>query len=57
MTVFDIDIFLQEEREKGEEDQEQRQSMGADIEAAQVFLNEIHFCSSCFNFAVCLTKL
>ena len=46
MTVFDIDIFLQEERVGGKDDQGQRQSVGADIEFAQVFLQDIH--SRCF---------
>ena len=56
MIFADIDVFLQEEREGEEDDQEQSQSVEADVEAAQVFLLEIHFCSFCFNFAVCLIK-
>ena len=46
MTALDIDVFLQEETEGEEDDQEQRQSVGADIEAAEVFLYDIHFCCS-----------
>ena len=46
MIFADIDVFLQEEREGEEDDQEQSQSVGADIEAAQVFLHDIQFCCS-----------
>ena len=38
MTALDVDVFLQDEMEGEEDDQEQRQSMGADAEAGQVLL-------------------
>ena len=39
MTALDVEVFLQEETEGEEDDQEQRQSVGADGKAAQVFFS------------------
>ena len=53
MTAEDVDVFLQEETEGEEDDQEQ--SVGAPEEAAQVFFQEIYFPKT-FAIPVCLLQ-
>ena len=48
---LDVDVFLQEEAEGEEDDQEL--SVGADAKAAQVFFQEIYF-PKIFAIPVCL---
>ena len=56
MTALDVDVFLQEETEGEEDDQEKRQSVGADGEAAQVLFSPEIYLNRIFAILVCLLQ-